>query len=115
MTLLMPAAKGLHPDTDKLHLRRISVVRDKERKNRPIAIFDYFSQTSLKPLHDAIMAYLAKIPTDLTFNQFGVEQIPSNPNSSYYSLDLTAATDRFPVSLQEKILGCLIGKEKAEA
>jgi hypothetical protein len=40
MDLIMPAAKGLHPDAS-YPLRRISVIRDKEMKNRPIAIFDY--------------------------------------------------------------------------
>jgi hypothetical protein len=34
-----------------LILRKISSFPDKEGKTRTIAIFDYFSQTALKPLH----------------------------------------------------------------
>ncbi|UHK03006.1 MAG: RNA-dependent RNA polymerase [Hangzhou mitovirus 7] len=114
MDLLMPAAKGLHPDTVN-PLRRISVIRDKERKNRPIAIFDYWSQTALYTLHASLFDLFRRIPTDLTHNQDGVRSLLSIPTISYYSIDLSAATDRFPVCLQETVLQMLIGKEKAGA
>jgi len=40
MDFLLPAAVGLFPD-HKGPIRRISVIRDKEMKNRPIAVLDY--------------------------------------------------------------------------
>jgi hypothetical protein len=115
LCLLEPAAVGLNPDF-KGSLRRISVIKDKECKNRPIAIFDYWSQTALRPLHNSLMRTLYRLKTDLTRNQYGVSQLLHIPSTSnYYSLDLTAATDRFPISLQEKILALIIGENKARA
>lgn len=40
---------------------------------------------------------------------------PRDPNVEYYSFDLSAATDRFPVLLQEMVLAKLIGPEKASS
>jgi len=116
MELLMPAAKGFHPDTSKFRLRNLSVLRDKEGKNRTIAIFDYWSQTALKTLHDSLFESFRKIKTDLTFTQDATSVYnPRDPNVEYYSFDLSAATDRFPVLLQEMVLAKLIGPEKASS
>jgi len=50
-------------------LRKLSTVSDIEGKCRVIAIFDYFSQMVLKPIHNSFMDHLREIPTDCTFNQ----------------------------------------------
>jgi len=114
VNLLMPAALGLNPEPGIL--RKISVIKDKELKNRPIAIFDYFSQTVLLPVHNMLFSKLRKIgKTDMTFNQMAVESIFKDHPSCFYSLDLSSATDRFPVLLQEIILSKIIGIEKAGA
>lgn len=50
---------------------------------------------------------LKKIPSDRTFTQspfFDHEGYKTDENSKYYSLDLSSATDRFPISLQLDIL-----------
>lgn len=111
---LRPYSKILYPDY-KGFLRRISVIQDKELKNRPICIFDYWSQSALLPLHNSLMELLKKLSTDATFNQDAKLVPRPSGDSFYYSLDLSSATDRFPVLLQEKILGLLIGEEKAGA
>lgn len=96
---------------NKGSVRRLSVVHAPEAKERVIAIFDYWSQTCLKPLHDALMKHLKGIKQDLTFNQ--TSALGRLPNTGpYYSLDLHAATDRFPVSLQHRVLGELIGSHE---
>lgn len=118
MDKLQPAADGLAAQADNhiaRKVRRISVIADKECKNRPIAIFDYWSQTSLVPLHDALFRVLRKLPTDSTHNQDSITQVLDSHYSTFHSIDLTAATDRFPVSLQESILSLFIGVEKANA
>lgn len=84
-------------------LRRLSVVRDKALKNRPIAILDYWSQTTLLPLHKSLMGVLESLDPDMTFDQMGIER-RLGAWTSYHSLDLSAATDRFPISLQRRIL-----------
>jgi hypothetical protein len=96
-------------------LRRLSVIRDKEGKNREIAILDYYSQQALRPLHQYLFKLLAKIPQDCTFDQ-GKNLLTLKPTkgSSYHSLDLSSATDRFPIEVQQKILETLFGKEYAD-
>lgn len=90
--------------TNRLALRRLSVVHAPEGKERVIAIFDYWSQAALKPLHDQTMAFLKTIRSDMTFNQLSTSgKLPNN--GPYYSLDLHAATDRFPASVQHAVLG----------
>jgi len=78
-------------------IRKITVVEDKEGKNRVIAIFDYWSQLVLKPLHKDLMILLKNLKQDCTFNQTGnVQTFLGNNKSDFYSLDLKNATDRFP-------------------
>ncbi|UHK03173.1 MAG: RNA-dependent RNA polymerase [Hangzhou mitovirus 4] len=95
-------------------LRKLSIIEDKEGKARIIAILDYWSQTALKGLHDSLFKALKNFPADRTFNQGDFNSLHSMPGP-YYSFDLSSATDRFPVSLQEKWLGTVIGLPKAAA
>lgn len=49
--------------------RKITWIKDKELKMRPVAILDYFSQCALRPLHFYLFNVLRKIPQDCTFDQ----------------------------------------------
>nr|QIR30246.1 RNA-dependent RNA polymerase [Plasmopara viticola lesion associated mitovirus 23] len=94
-------------------LRKLSIVHSPERKSRIIAILDYWTQTSLKPLHDRIFSILKGIKQDYTFNQQGVcKHLHSGP---FYSLDLSSATDRFPIDFQKSVVENLVSKEYSEA
>lgn len=96
------------PKRDKLVLGKVAVKSDPYGKERLIAVIDYWSQTALKPLHDNLFDLLKRIDGDCTFNQStSTKWLPKD--QKYYSLDLKAATDRFPVKLQSHILGCLKG------
>jgi hypothetical protein len=92
---------------------RISIVKSPECKSRIIAILDYWSQTVLKPLHDWAFAQLRKFDSDRTFNQNAID--PRLDGGFFASFDLKSATDRFPVSLQERILAIYINDERASA
>jgi len=89
-------------------MRRLSTVDDTEGKKRVIGILDYWSQSLLKPFHDHVLHVLERIPQDCAYGQdigpFGDE------TQNYYSIDLTAATDRFPVSLQRMVVEHLMGR-----
>jgi hypothetical protein len=87
--------------------RKLALVADKEGKTRIVAIFDYWSQVLLQPIHERLSNILLKIPQDCTFNQnnFKACLTPANALRGYYSVDLKTATDRFPVVLQEMIMG----------
>lgn len=94
--------------------RRLSLIKDKEAKMRIVAILDYWTQTCFEPLHKAQFALLRSLKPDCTFNQGGFRtKLPRT--GPYHSLDLTAATDRLPVSLQEEVLATLTSKEYAAA
>lgn len=101
----------------KLHLGRLSIVKDVAGKSRVVGITNYWIQVSLKPLHDSILELLKKVPTDGTYGQ---EEVITNLFKSqkehclYSSYDLSAATDRLPLEVQKDILSMFIGKMKSD-
>jgi hypothetical protein len=115
MTIVETRMKYSPTKLRKTHsLRRLCAISAPEGKTRVIAIMDYWSQTVLKNLHDWSFDILRRIPQDMTFNQGYVLNVIAN-KPCYYSYDLSSATDRFPIILQERILSCLIGSERANA
>lgn len=95
-----------------VYLRKLSIVNDPEGKARIICIFDYWSQMALKGVHHYGFNLLKLIPQDRTFDQnpFAIKK-----EGPYYSIDLTAATDRFPLKLQEMLFKELSSEEVARA
>jgi hypothetical protein len=86
-------------------IRRIVYFADKEGKTRVVALGDYFSQAALKRFHSYLFKVLKKIPQDMTFNQGAfVEKVRSWDSNLLYSVDLSAATDRFPISIISLVL-----------
>jgi len=80
-------------------------------KVRVFAIVDIVTQWALKPLHKGIFAFLKTLKTDATFDQNrGLKQFfQSLPKGrTVYSFDLSAATDRLPISIQRIILNWVI-------
>jgi len=86
--------------------RKISAISDQEGKTRVIAILDYWSQCSLRGLHRSLYRVLKRIPQDCTFNQGGFkDKMKDWPQGhAFYSVDLTNATDRFPMELICQVL-----------
>jgi hypothetical protein len=84
-------------------LRRVAYFSDLEGKTRVVALLDYFSQTVLKPLHHYLFKVLKRIPQDFTFDQGGFKN-HINEWDHFYSCDLTAATDRFPIKVISSVL-----------
>lgn len=69
----------------------------------------------LNPLHTLLFRKLKKIPMDGTFEQHKpLQRVPFN-KGPIYSYDLSAATDRLPISLQKEIIGKMFGREYSEA
>jgi hypothetical protein len=89
-------------------IRRVSHFSEKEGKTRVVALFDYFSQTALRPLHNYLFKVMRKIPQDYTFNQTDFLSTIGNKDI-YYSIDLTAFTDRFPVLINRDLLASRFG------
>jgi hypothetical protein len=80
---------------------RIAVVKDPEYKMRLIAISDYFTQFILKPIHTQLLQLLKSLECDRTFTQDPFHKWVGD--GKFHSLDLSSATDRFPILLQEKL------------
>nr|UPW42136.1 MAG: putative RNA dependent RNA polymerase [Henan mito-like virus 28] len=106
--------KGIKPSKINT-LGKISFVKDPECKLRLIAISDYYSQLFLKPIHNIIMNKLNNISMDRTFTQDPNNKWDLNNNEKFWSLDLSSATDRFPVELQKRLLARIFHMELAQS
>lgn len=85
------------------HIGRLSVVKDPDCKMRIIAILDYVTQFLLKPIHLSIFSKLRNFECDRTFTQEPHASWLDN-SEHFWSLDLSAATDRLPIDLQTKLM-----------
>lgn len=95
------------------HIRKLSIIKDPEAKSRIIAIFDYWSQLWLKQIHSIHFNFLRSLPNDRTFTQDPI--IASKPpKHRYYSFDLSSATDRFPITLQQEVIKGMFGSEVSD-
>lgn len=87
-------------------------------KVRIFAVCDFWSQLALKPLHNAVAQILQRMPQDFTWNQEGIsariQEWRAKGFTTFHSIDLSSATDRFPAILQKSIVKKLIGAEFSE-
>lgn len=85
-------------------------------KIRVFAMVDCVTQIIMKPFHSQLFNILGTIPQDGTFNQLAPAHRLRDrigPRGSYWSYDLSAATDRFPVMLQHAVVALLLGPRLA--
>lgn len=96
------------------HHSRLAVKREKGGKDRVFAMVDYWTQLALEPLHHGLGDILRTMSEDCTFDQSkGVSRIKQwTTTSKAISIDLSSASDRFPMILQKKILEKLVGSEE---
>jgi len=92
---------------------KLSFIYDPECKLRIVAIVDYYTQLFLKPIHDQLMNKLHNFSCDRTFTQNPTHCWEEN-DQSFWSLDLSSATDRFPISLQKRLLERIFSAELAD-
>jgi len=104
------ALSDVIPFWGKGEIRKLSAIKDKEVKVRVIAIGDYWSQTALYPLHSYLYSVLKKIPQDCTFGQHKAPE-KLGKQDFYSSIDLSNATDRFPLSLIASVLEANLPKD----
>jgi hypothetical protein len=84
---------------------RISRVYTAYGKCRLVAIPTYFVQVLFRPLHLLVFSIFRHIPTDSTFDQqAGAQRVMSTGGKALRSFDLSAATDRLPLSIQTGIV-----------
>jgi len=93
---------------------KLSIVKDPELKMRVIAMVDYYSQWILKPIHKILLNLLNNFPCDRTFTQDPFHDWGKTYGHNFWSLDLSSATDRFPITLQQKLLSKIFDNDFAE-
>lgn len=59
---------------------------------------------ALKPIHSYIGRMLEKIRQDCTLDQSKFERLLDGYEGKFYSVDLSSATDRFPIVLIKQLL-----------
>lgn len=83
-------------------------------KIRVFAMVDNVTQCVLKPVHDLLFSILGHLPTDGTFDQLRpAKALVARGLREFYSFDLSAATDRFPVALQHAVMSLILGRSLA--
>jgi len=90
--------------------------KEEPGKVRVFAMVDWWTQMLLRPIHLMLFGILKKIPQDATFDQdAGVQRGIQLLNSRgvAYSYDLSAATDRLPISIQALLIEYLIPRASA--
>lgn len=93
-------------------LGRLHPIDEPAGKVRVVAICDYWTQVSMKPVHDHLFRILKKISTDATFDQSGrVEGYFKCGYSPHWSFDLKTATDTIPITLYIEVMTVLLRAE----
>jgi len=97
-------------------LGRLAALDEPAGKVRVVAMVDIFTQWLLHPLHEAIFAFLRQVPTDGTYDQLKPihRLLKRRPQGPFYSYDLSAATDRLPLSVQKILLSPILTSWGAE-
>jgi hypothetical protein len=95
---------------DQLYLGKLGVVFDQAGKARVVASTNWWLQSAFHGLHDSLFKALKLIPSDGTFDQneaFSRVLSKMDKTQKLSGFDLSAATDRLPIDLQEDILNLL--------
>jgi hypothetical protein len=99
-------------DYTDLYAGKLHGIVEPAGKLRVIAMVDIWTQSLFHPLHKTLFSILARLPNDGTFNQeLSVKRSAEKAATSglAFSVDLSSATDRLPIMLQEDILNALFG------
>lgn len=84
-------------------------------KRRLFAIGNFINQRLLHPLHTWLMSVLRLIPQDGTFDQTRPLDLLHGVRGTVHSVDLKAATDRWPLHLLFALIRSIFGSDFASA
>lgn len=96
------------------YVRKLVSFAEYEGKTRIIGLVEYWSQCALQPLASLFFKLLSSLPQDQTFDQAkGCKELSFNNHTIYYSYDLSAFTDRFPLSIIHQLLSSIYDENYA--
>jgi len=107
-------SKGWKSTDPRIGNRKFIRIDDPEAKVRIVGCYDYISQLALTPYSEWAFNSLRNFPKDRTYTQDPVI-LDKMESECYHSLDLSSATDRFPISLQVQFLTEVAGPAFAGA
>lgn len=96
------------------YLGKLGLKMEPAGKIRVFAMVDCWTQWAMRPLQESIFQVLRGIPQDGTFDQLAPVKRLLKSNGEFFSYDLSSATDRLPVRLQEYLLRPVLGIVGAE-
>jgi hypothetical protein len=102
---------------DTVNLGALSFKEEAAGKVRVFAMVDIWTQSVLKPLHDALFRMFKSLPNDSTHNQdagFKRAMEKSVYRGKAFCYDLSAATDRLPMMPQIAILNSIWSRDPLE-
>lgn len=102
-------------ERDRKSLGKLSLKQEAAGKVRVFAMVDAWTQWVLAPVHDVIFNHiLPRLPEDGTMDQLApLHRLMGMKPSCLYSLDLTAATDRVPLWLQQRLIAAFTNERFA--
>jgi len=100
-------------NVNSLSLGKLGFKPEPAGKVRVFAMVDAWTQWLMHPLHEWLFRILRNIPQDGTFDQMApILRLQSlyadKPKGLFASIDLSAATDRLPISIQVSLLKVLL-------
>jgi hypothetical protein len=101
----------------ELRNRKFISISDPEAKHRIVACFDYISQFALSPFSEFCFDRLKTcFPQDRTYTQDPFINLKGVAKGmKFHSFDLSSATDRFPIQLQQQLITEIAGPAYAAA
>jgi hypothetical protein len=101
---------------DHNYIGQLSRKDEAAGKVRVFAMVDIWTQSLLKPLHSMLTSFLGSLPNDGTKDQIASWKRAAKKSEcgQSFGYDLSAATDRLPISVQISLLSPIIGKEIAD-
>lgn len=106
-----PYSHSIIANPEGQYIGKLSIKEEAAGKLRVFAMTDIWTQMCLKPIEQMLAAFLKNLPNDGVYDQHSSEMRARDKSIRYgcsYGYDLSAATDRLPLELQEMILDQIV-------
>jgi hypothetical protein len=106
-----PYSHSIVADPEGQYIGKLSIKEEAAGKLRVFAMTDIWTQICLKPIEQMLAHFLKNLPNDGVYDQHSSEMRARSKSITYgcsYGYDLSAATDRLPLELQEMVLNQIL-------
>jgi len=106
-----PYSHSIIANPEGQYIGKLSIKEEAAGKLRVFAMTDIWTQICLKPIEQMLAHFLKNLPNDGVYDQHSSEMRARSKSIIYgcsYGYDLSAATDRLPLELQEMVLNQIL-------